>query len=276
MQFLAPTWDRFQVAAPGHVTADVYDPEDAIYSAADYLCNLGAGTTNVIRLRQAVYGYNHSWAYVDDVLGWADVYRRDPHVDLSNVQPMALLSLGGIDFGQLAYSAIGNTLYSFDGYLVDLLDRLWAPLVVGEDNLGGGKQLGGVLEVDNSKLQLAWEISLAVLIVVYFIRLVMIWVLVAVAPFAFAATILPGGQAVAVHWAKLTFTAVFLKFLNTLVFLTFVFMATASGTGLYNELLVLGMLFFMILVPRFLMRAMAEPGGLASAVRTTWIQTSGR
>jgi hypothetical protein len=34
------------------------------------------------------------------------------------------------------------------------------------------------------------------------------------------------------------------------------------------------MLFFMIMVPRFLMRAMSEPGGLASAVRTTVGRTS--
>src|SRR5947208_102563 len=43
MQFLAPTWDRFQVAAPGHAVANPYDPADAIYTAANYLCHLGAG-----------------------------------------------------------------------------------------------------------------------------------------------------------------------------------------------------------------------------------------
>ena len=389
MQFLAPTWDRFQVAAPGHLVANVYDPADAIYTAANYLCHLGAATNNVIRLRQAVFGYNHSWAYVDNVLSWAALYRRNPQLAASNIQPTAQLSLGGIDFVSLAYSTIGNTLYSFDTYLVDLLDRLWGPLVVGEDNLSGGKQIGGVLEVDNSKLQVVWEISLgiatgsllvllltlvavtwitqqmvsqrrdavrgfgivigavalmgasfflvsqliavdnglvsafsgnvalqlrslpawqgiglqnpstlttahdllmavielslmlvvalelAVLIIMYFIRLVLIWILVAIAPFALAAWVLPGGRGVAIHWAKLTMVAVFLKFVNTLVFLSFVFMAAASGTGLYNELLVLGMLFFMLLVPRFLMRAVSEPGGLAGAVRTTWLQSSG-
>jgi hypothetical protein len=389
MQFLAPTWDRFQTAAPGHQVANVYDPADAIYTAANYLCHLGAGTANVIRLRQAIFGYNHSWTYVDSVLGWADIYRRNPLVPNSNVQPMAQVSLGGFDFVSLAYSTIGNTLYSFDGYLVDLLSRLWGPLVVGEDNLNGGKQLGSVLEVDNSKLRLVWGISLSVatgsllvlmltlvavtvitqqmvsqrsdairgaamvigvvalmgasfflvtqliavdnglvsafsrnatlelrslpawqgiglqnpstltdahdllmalleaglmlvvvvelgvLIVMYFIRLVLIWILVAVAPFALAASILPGGRAVTIHWAKLTVVAVFLKFLNTLVFLTFVFMAAASGTGLFNELLVLGMLFFMLLVPRFLMRAVSEPVGLVRAARSTWVQPSG-
>ena len=389
MQFLAPTWDRFQTPAPGHLVPDVYNSADAIYTAANYLCHLGAATTNVIKLRESIYGYNHSWAYVDDVLGWADAYRHNPAVPYSSIQPVAQLSLGATDFVQLAYSAVGSTVYALDGYLVDVLNGLWKPLVVGEDDLEGGKQLGSVLEVDNSKLQLVWGISLgiaagsllvlivtliavtmitrqmvtqgsdalravvmvfgtvvlmagsfflvrqliavdnglvsafssnvtldlrslpawqgiglqnpdtlttthdlliallegllmlavvvelAVLIVVYFIRLVLIWVLVAVAPFALAASILPGGQGVAVHWAKLTFTAVFLKFLNTLVFLTFVFMAAASATSIYNELLVLGMLFFMIMVPRFLMQAMSEPRGLMQAARSTWLRTAG-
>jgi hypothetical protein len=388
MQFLLPTWDRFQVPAPGHLVASVYDPLDSIYTAANYLCHLGAGTTNVIKLRQAIFGYNHLWTYVDNVLGWADTYRRDPHVAYSAFQPAGEVSLGSLDFARIAYSAIGNTVFSFDGYLVDLLNRLWGPLVIGEDDLSGGKQVGGILVVDNSKLQLVWGISLgiasgsllvlvvtllavtwvtrgtvssqsdavrgagmvvgavalmgasfflvtllitvdnglvsafsgkvalelrslpawqgiglqdpntltdthdlllallegllmllvvvelAVLIVIYLIRLVMIWVLVAVAPFAIAAMILPGGRGVAIHWAKLTLTAVFLKFVNTLVFLTFVFMAAASGTGIYNELLVLGMLFFMILVPRFMTQAMAEPGGLTTAVRTAVARTT--
>src|SRR5205823_13483583 len=162
MQFLAPAWDRFQTAAPGHVIPNVYNSADAIYTAANYLCHLGAATANIIRLRQAVFGYNHSWAYVDNVLGWAGLYRRNPAVAFSNIQPTAQLTVGGIDFVQLAYSAIGHTLYTLDGYLVDGLDGLWKPLVVGEDNLQGGKQIGGVLEVDNSKLQVIWEISLGI------------------------------------------------------------------------------------------------------------------
>jgi len=46
-------------------------------------------------------------------------------------------------------------------------------------------------------------------------------------------------------------------------------MAGAGGQGIYNELLVLGMLFFMLLVPRFLIRALSEPSGFVSAVRST-------
>ncbi|MGI5120282.1 NlpC/P60 family protein [Marinactinospora thermotolerans] len=48
----------------------VYDPADAIPAAADYLIAHGAEED----LRQAIFGYNHAWWYVDDVLGWAEQY----------------------------------------------------------------------------------------------------------------------------------------------------------------------------------------------------------
>ncbi len=49
---------------------NVYDPADAIPAAADYLLNHGAEDD----MRQAIYGYNHAWWYVDDVMEWADRY----------------------------------------------------------------------------------------------------------------------------------------------------------------------------------------------------------
>jgi Transglycosylase SLT domain len=383
MQFLQPTWDRFHVSAPGHGDPNVYDPQDAIYSAADYLCSLGAGTGDPIKLRQAIYGYNHSWAYVDSVIGWAATYLKNPTVAYAGAAPVVQLSLGPVDFGQLMYNTMGHTLYVLDGYLSDLLQGGWGQLVVGEDNLEGGRSLGGLALVDNSRLRLVWGISLSiamgsllvllvtvtaaawiteqfvslrqgaarglafilgavvlmaasyflvmqliavdnglveqlshgvslqlqslpawqgiglqdpnavsslqdlrsvlvntllmlvvviemgVLLAIYFIRIVLIWILVAVAPFAFAAAILPGGWGITLHWVRLTIATIFVKFLNTLVFVAFVFMAGAGGQGIYNELLVLGMLFFMLLVPRFLIRALSEPAGFVSAVRTT-------
>ncbi|WP_184395310.1 NlpC/P60 family protein [Nocardiopsis composta] len=51
-------------------TVSVYDPEDAIPAAADYLIAHGIKDD----VRQAIYGYNHAWWYVDDVLEWADKY----------------------------------------------------------------------------------------------------------------------------------------------------------------------------------------------------------
>lgn len=49
---------------------NVYDPEDAIPASADYLIAHGAKDD----LRKAIFGYNHAWWYVDDVMSWAKKY----------------------------------------------------------------------------------------------------------------------------------------------------------------------------------------------------------
>jgi soluble lytic murein transglycosylase-like protein len=51
---------------------DVYDPGDAIPSAASYLRANGAASN----LQGAIFAYNHSEQYVTDVLGWAARYAR--------------------------------------------------------------------------------------------------------------------------------------------------------------------------------------------------------
>ncbi|GLX06793.1 lytic transglycosylase domain-containing protein [Microbispora sp. NBRC 16548] len=81
MQFLISTWGgqpkiRTSSGAHGYATdgdgdgwGDVYNPADAIFAAAKYLCAAG-----VDDIRRAVYAYNHSWAYVDNVLSAAAQY----------------------------------------------------------------------------------------------------------------------------------------------------------------------------------------------------------
>src|SRR5918995_1801240 len=60
----------------GDRIADPNNLFDAAVSAAGYLCLGGDGDlTDPARLRQAIYAYNHSWDYVDAVLGWARVYQ---------------------------------------------------------------------------------------------------------------------------------------------------------------------------------------------------------
>ena len=49
---------------------NVYDPADAIPAAADYLIAHGLEDD----VRQAIFGYNHAWWYVDDVMEWAEQY----------------------------------------------------------------------------------------------------------------------------------------------------------------------------------------------------------
>jgi murein DD-endopeptidase MepM/ murein hydrolase activator NlpD len=86
MQFLRATWDAFKTPAPGHLIPDVYDIADAIYTAARYLCHLGAGTSDVGRLRIAIVGYSPSQAYVDQVLAVSASYRGAGDV-VAGVQP---------------------------------------------------------------------------------------------------------------------------------------------------------------------------------------------
>ena len=78
MQFLQPTWDAYGVDGDGDGDKDRYDPVDAIWGAANYLCSNGAG--DPARLRDAIWNYNHSWDYVDDVLRRADEYATAPAV----------------------------------------------------------------------------------------------------------------------------------------------------------------------------------------------------
>jgi cell wall-associated NlpC family hydrolase len=70
MQFLAGTWRTFAVDGNSDGKKDRYDPADAIPSAAAYLKHNGAPD----RMRTAIFMYNHSWGYVDAVLGWAKRY----------------------------------------------------------------------------------------------------------------------------------------------------------------------------------------------------------
>ena len=71
MQFLQGTWDQYKVQAPGGaVPPSVYDEADAVYSAANYLRASGAPGD----WPGAIFAYNHSSAYVQQVLSQAQSY----------------------------------------------------------------------------------------------------------------------------------------------------------------------------------------------------------
>lgn len=72
MQFLAGTWAAYGVDADDDAMVDVYDPADAIWGAARYLCANGAGDPS--RVRSALWSYNHADWYVDEVLAVASGY----------------------------------------------------------------------------------------------------------------------------------------------------------------------------------------------------------
>lgn len=72
MQFLVATWATYGVDADRDGRTDRWDPADAIYGAARYLRANGAPGD----LRRAVYAYNHSSAYVQQVLDLMQRYRQ--------------------------------------------------------------------------------------------------------------------------------------------------------------------------------------------------------
>lgn len=66
MQFMPDTWASYGVDGDGDGVKNVFNPADAIFGAANYLCANGAGDPE--QLRSAIWHYNHSEAYVNDVL----------------------------------------------------------------------------------------------------------------------------------------------------------------------------------------------------------------
>ena len=72
MQFLPSTWAAYGVDGDGDGLADIWNPSDAIFGAANYLCANGAGEPT--GMRNALWHYNHSQAYIEKVLARADQY----------------------------------------------------------------------------------------------------------------------------------------------------------------------------------------------------------
>ncbi|WP_405135099.1 NlpC/P60 family protein [Nocardia sp. NBC_01388] len=75
MQFLAPTFDsvasRHPMPADGASPPSRYNPADAVYAAAYYLCDSGAPGD----VYSAIFSYNHADWYVKEVLDQATAYR---------------------------------------------------------------------------------------------------------------------------------------------------------------------------------------------------------
>ena len=74
MQFEPATFAEYKVVIDDNGVRDIYDPADAIYTAAAMLCANGAASGTPTGIRQAIFAYNHSQAYVTDVLSWAARY----------------------------------------------------------------------------------------------------------------------------------------------------------------------------------------------------------
>ncbi|MFD8494864.1 NlpC/P60 family protein [Amycolatopsis sp. NPDC059657] len=78
MQFLQPTWNRVvarhQIPPGGSNPPSRYNPHDAIYAAAFYLCDSGARDGR--DLHAAIFAYNHAEWYVQQVLAQAKKYSQ--------------------------------------------------------------------------------------------------------------------------------------------------------------------------------------------------------
>jgi NlpC/P60 family/Transglycosylase SLT domain len=78
MQFLQPTFDsvisRHTIPPGGPIPPSRYDPHDAIYAAAYYLCDSGARHGR--DLYRSIFAYNHADWYVRKVLGQATIYAQ--------------------------------------------------------------------------------------------------------------------------------------------------------------------------------------------------------
>lgn len=77
MQFMPATWQAMGVDGDHDGVADVYNPVDAIWSAANYLCHEGAG--DPARLSDALLHYSGDPRYVETCLAIAASYASTAH-----------------------------------------------------------------------------------------------------------------------------------------------------------------------------------------------------
>ncbi|WP_345554098.1 bifunctional lytic transglycosylase/C40 family peptidase [Streptomyces lannensis] len=73
-QFLPSTWQSIGKDAGGDGTADPHNADDAALGAAIYLCGNGRDLSKDSQLKSAIWQYNHSNAYVANVLSWINQY----------------------------------------------------------------------------------------------------------------------------------------------------------------------------------------------------------
>ena len=74
MQFIPTTWRAYAIDADGNGSTDPFNINDAALAAANYLCTAGGNLRTVAGQREAVFAYNHSDSYVNQVLGLARAY----------------------------------------------------------------------------------------------------------------------------------------------------------------------------------------------------------
>lgn len=107
MQFLAPTFtevvDRHPPPSGGASPPSLYNPHDAVYAAAAYLCDNHAASD----LPSALWDYNHSDIYVAQIITQSDQYSQptsNPSVECQLVQ--STVQSGSDGFSSAALTAV--------------------------------------------------------------------------------------------------------------------------------------------------------------------------
>lgn len=94
MQFLTDTFRRFGTDGSGDGVASPHNAFDAVHSAARYLCGPDGEVTNI---RDAIFRYNRSTVYVDQVLDYASRYGVAPIY--AGADPIALINHPNVSMG---------------------------------------------------------------------------------------------------------------------------------------------------------------------------------
>jgi cell wall-associated NlpC family hydrolase len=74
MQLKPATFAQYAVDGDHDGTLNIFDPADAIYTAAAMLCANGAASGTPAGITQAIFAYDHSHAYVTNVMSWVVRY----------------------------------------------------------------------------------------------------------------------------------------------------------------------------------------------------------
>ncbi|MCX4096027.1 lytic transglycosylase domain-containing protein [Nocardia sp. alder85J] len=76
MQFLPSTYRKFAADGKGDGTSDPQNIFDASLTAGKYLCDGGLDMNDPAQQSRAIMRYNHSMAYVANVMAWETAYRE--------------------------------------------------------------------------------------------------------------------------------------------------------------------------------------------------------
>jgi cell wall-associated NlpC family hydrolase len=106
MQFLPATFAEYAVPGADGTPPSAYDLGDAAVAAARMLCADGAA--DPARLPAALFAYNHSEAYVADVLAWSARYQTAADAGAGTAGRVAAPATAGVVAAEWALTQLGK------------------------------------------------------------------------------------------------------------------------------------------------------------------------